>query len=113
MTALFGDITYIDKTINGERYILRSESKWYGTRWYISKPLLNKIIQLMAVAGGALGVAAGLQAAGIITAPSAVVTGLIAAIIGLGAAVLVFLDFCNGVYITFPHVGGLPIPTPA
>ncbi len=67
----------------------------------------------MAVAGGAAAVLAALQAAGIITAPSAAVTGLIAAIIGLGAAVLTALDFCNGVYITFPTGGLPPVATPA
>jgi hypothetical protein len=114
LTALYSSVTIIDVIINGERYVLTTESKWYGTRWYISKPLLNKIIQLMALGAGVLGVAAGLQAAGIITAPSGAVTGLIAAIIGLGAGVLAFLDFCNGIYIDVPWAPGVPpIPHPA
>ncbi len=110
----FLKVTLIDVTINGERYVLESEITLLGTRYYVSKALLNKITQLLALGAGAAGVAAALQAAGIITAPSAAITGLIAAILAFGVAALQFLDFCNGIYILMPF-GGIPpvVPYPA
>jgi len=113
LNPAFLSYTVIDKTIGTERYILKVETKWYGTRWYINKALLNKICELLAVGAGVAGVLAALQAAGIITAPSAALTGLIAALVALGAAVLKAFDFCNGVYIIFPYGGLPPIVTPA
>jgi hypothetical protein len=109
LSAIFEDVDIIDVTINGERYLLRRELKWYGTRYYLSKALVTKLSQLLAVGAGVAGVLAALQAAGIITAPSAAASAVVAAILALGAAALSFLDFCNGVYVVFPHVGFGPI----
>jgi hypothetical protein len=110
----FWKVTLIDVTINGEKYVLESEITLLGTQYYISKALINKISQLLALGAGAAGVAAALQAAGIITAPSAAITGVIAAILAFGAAALQFLDFCNGVYVLIPFSGIPPmVPYPA
>lgn len=110
----FFKTTIIDVTINGERYVLESEMTIFGMRYYFSKALINKLVQLINAGATAAAVLAALQAGGFITAPSAAITGLIAALMAFGGAALQLMDFCNGVYILYPLCGIPPIvPYPA
>jgi len=81
-------------------------------KFHLSKFAVQKIAELLQIGAGAVELAAALQAAGIITAGSAVVTAIAGVLIALGAAVLQFMDWCNGVDVIVPWVGG-PFIKPA
>jgi hypothetical protein len=64
---------------------------------HLNKDAVELIVDGLSAGSSAAAVLAGLEAAGIITAPKAAVTALIAAIGFLGASVFALLDVCNGV----------------
>ncbi len=65
---------------------------WWGVGVQISHATTQKIIKVLNAGGGAAGVAAALQAAGVITAGSAIATGIAAAALVMGS---VALDLCD------------------
>jgi hypothetical protein len=99
--------------INGEDYSIDVSAHWYGLRWHLSKALVQKLAALIAVGSGVSWVIAELVALGIITSPAAIPFGLVAALLALGAAALILLDFCNGVDVIQPWtVPPIFIPVP-
>lgn len=81
-------------------------TQWWGWQIELSNKQTNKLVKAITVAAGVVGLAAALQAAGIVTAGSGAVTGVAAGLLAIGAAAI---DLCNwndkGVYINVTRVG--------
>ena len=113
LNPLLASLTVINTTVKGKTFTLTVDPGFFGTKITLSTDLVDLIVKLLAAGSAAAAVAAALQTAGVITAPSAVVTGLISAIAALGAATLALLDFGNGICVYQTYFPPTFTPFPA
>lgn len=86
---------------------------WWGVKIHFNKGAVQKIAEMLNAGAGAAAVLSALEAAGVISAPKAVVTALVSALLWLGGANLSFMDWCNGVDFCWPWVSLAIIKKPA
>ena len=85
----------VDHAVAGFSYPITADPhvlKWWGHQFQISNSATNKLIKVINAGAGAAGVASALSAAGVISSPGAIPTGVAAAIGWYGGAAL---GLCN------------------
>ncbi len=107
---MFLATSVVNVTIAGTKYSADYSTHWYGHRLTLNKAATGKLCELIALGGSAVGVAAALAAAGIITLPADIPLGVITALLFFGSLAIRAADMCKGVSLVFPWVPVPPVP---
>lgn len=83
---------------------------WWGYELDLSERLTQKVEGVLAIGGGVGAILAALEAEGIITIPPAILTGILAGILGIGAGALVICNNGNGVKLYWVSLAGHGVP---
>lgn len=99
-------VQVVEPTAATEFPVVADPTAWWGMYWTMSSTTANRISAALYAGSGVAALASILIATGVVTAPGAVATGIAAAVMTIGGAVI---SYCNargrGIVIAKPWVG--------